>query len=131
RQTSTQLAADDLDTLLLTQPDLPADVRATIQKRIDGYKATVSRYESEPATGEGKQELLVTAQGYEQSRDHAHAQEPNFAYAQVLFQIAIVLSSVAIVSAARWLLYGGLALGGLALLLMLNGYLLLVHLPTL
>lgn len=131
RQTSTQLAADDLDTLLLTQPNLPADMRANIQARIDSYKATVSRYESEPATGEGKQELLVTAQGYEKQREHAHAQEPNFAYAQALFQIAIVLSSVAIVASSRWLLYGGLALGVMALLLMLNGYLLLVHLPAL
>jgi hypothetical protein len=81
--------------------------------------------------GEGKQELLVTAQGYEQTRDHAHAQEQSFAYSQALLQIAIVLSSVAIVASSRWLLYGGFALGAIALLLMLNGYLLLVHLPSL
>src|SRR6476620_9651014 len=56
RQTSTQLAVDSLQTVLLTQPDLSDEARAEIQERIDEYKATVSRYESEPATGEGKQE---------------------------------------------------------------------------
>jgi len=131
RQTDTQLAADNLAVLLLTQPDLPADVRASIQGHIDDYNATVSYYESNPATGEGKKELLVTAAGYVEQREHAHTQEQNFAYAQALFQIAIVLSSVAIVASSRWLLGGGLALGALGLLLMLNGYLLLVHLPTL
>ncbi len=129
RQTSNQLAADELEVLLLTQPTLPADVRANIQGRIDRYKATVSRYESEPTTGEGKKELLATAQGYVRERERAHDQDPNFDYAQALFQIAIVLISVSIVATARWLLGVGLALGVLGLLLMLNGYLLLFHLP--
>lgn len=129
RQTSNQLAADELEVLLLTQPTLPADVRANLQGRIERYKATVRRYESEPATGEGKKELLATAQGYERERERARAQDPNFDYAQALFQIAIVLSSVSIVATARWLLGVGLALGVLGLLLMLNGYLLVVHLP--
>src|SRR5215471_5004475 len=52
RQTSTQLAADSLATVLLTQPDLSQDARAQIQARIDAYNATVARYESDPATGE-------------------------------------------------------------------------------
>src|SRR5919198_157675 len=55
RQTSNQLAADSLEALLVSRPDLTADARGEIQKRIDGYNATVARYESEPATGEGKQ----------------------------------------------------------------------------
>ncbi len=57
------------------------------------------------------------------------AQDPNFDYAQALLQIAIVLSSVSIVATARWLLGVGFVLGALGLLLMLNGYLLLIHLP--
>src|SRR5215470_19219862 len=36
RQTSTQLAADALETVLLTQPELSAEARAQIQSRIDG-----------------------------------------------------------------------------------------------
>jgi hypothetical protein len=129
RQTSTQLAADSLQTVLLTQPDLSDDARAQIQERIDQYKATVARYESEPATGEGKQELLQTAQAFVQRRDRAARQDPNFDYAQALYQIAIVLGSVSIVAASRRLLQVALGLGAAATLLMLNGFLLVVDLP--
>src|SRR5436309_14472579 len=48
RQTSNQLAADQLEVLLTTQPDLSADTRQQVQRQIDIYKATVARYESEP-----------------------------------------------------------------------------------
>src|SRR5437867_7172988 len=40
RQTSNQLAADELETLLASQTDLGADARAQIQQRLDRYKAT-------------------------------------------------------------------------------------------
>ena len=130
RQTSTQLAADSLEALLLTQPDMAADARAQMQNRIDQYRATVARYESEPATGEGKQELLQTAQGYAQRRDRAARQDPNFDYAQALFQIAIVLGSVSIVAGSRPLLGLAITLGVAATALMLNGFLLIVDLPV-
>ncbi len=129
RQTSTQLAADSLRTTLLTQPDLPDDARAQIQARIDGYNATVARYETDPSTGEGKQELLQSAQTYADRRDRAAQQDPNFDYAEALYQIAIVLGSVSIVATSRRLLLVALVLGGIATLLMLNGFLLLVVLP--
>src|ERR687885_2293898 len=82
RQTSNQLAAEELQALLLTQPTLAADARAQIQQRIDGFRATAARYESEPSTGEAKQELLARAQALEQRRDRAAQQDPNFYYAQ-------------------------------------------------
>ena len=126
RQTSDQLAADQLEAMLLTQPDLPEDMRAQLQSRIEGYKATVARYESDPSTGEGKQELLLKALDYEQRRDRAARQDPNFDSAQALFQIGIVLGSVSIVAVSRRLLLLGIILGALATLLMLNGYFLLL-----
>ncbi len=129
RQTSNQLAADQLEAFLLVNPGVSADARTTIQSQIDTYRATVARYESEPATGEGKQELLVKAQAYEQRRDRAAKQDPNFDYAQALYQISIVLGSVSIVAASRRLLLLGVALGVLATLLMINGFALLVDLP--
>jgi hypothetical protein len=130
RQTSNQLAADSLEALLLAQPTLSDDARGQIQKRIDGYKATVTRYESDPSTGEGKQELLDTARGYEQRRDRAAKQDPNFDFAQALYQIAIVLGSVSIVAASRRLLLVGVGLGVIATALMLNGFFLFVDLPV-
>ena len=129
RQTSNQLAADELESLLLTQPGLAAESRALIQQRIDRYNATIARYESDPQTGEGKQELLSKAQAYEARRNHAAKQDPNFDFAQAMYQIAIVLGSVSIVAASRRLLLVGVGLGLLATLLMLNGFLLTVELP--
>jgi hypothetical protein len=129
RQTSTQLAANELEALLMAQPGITDAARAQITERIDQYKATVARYESEPSTGEGKQELLVKAQAYDQRRDRAARQDPNFDFAQAFFQISIVLGSVSIVAASRPLLLLSVGLGGAATLLMLNGFLLLFELP--
>ena len=129
RQTSNQLAANELEALLLAQPGITDEARAQIRARIDQYKATVARYESEPSTGEGKQELLAKAQAYDQRRDRAAKQDPNFDFAQAFFQISIVLGSVSIVAASRPLLLLGLGLGSVATLLMLNGFLLLFELP--
>jgi len=54
---------------------------------------------------------------------------PSFNYAQALFQIAIVLGSVSIVSMSRPVQIASIALGVIALLLMLNGYFFHVALP--
>ncbi|MBV9326839.1 MAG: DUF4337 domain-containing protein [Chloroflexi bacterium] len=129
RATSTQLAADALQTVLLTQPGLSDDARAQIQQRLDSYQATIARYQSEPSTGQGQQELLQTAQDYVDRRDRAAQRDPNFDYAQALYQIAIVLGSVSIVATSRHLLLVAIGLGALATLLMLNGFFLIVPLP--
>ena len=129
RQTDTQLAADQLAALLLTQPALTSAATAAIQKQIDGDRAMVAHFESDPATGNGKKELLAQAQALDARRAHTEKQLPNFEIAQGLLQIGIVLGSVSIVAAARWLLWTGVGLGAAALLLLLNGHLLLVELP--
>ncbi len=128
RQTATQLAADELEVLLATRPDVPAEARADVQRRLEQYRATVARFESDPVGGEGKQELSVRARGYEADRARAEQQDNNFDYAQALFQIAIVLGSVSIVAASRPLLLICLALGAVGVLLTINGFFLLVNL---
>jgi len=130
RQTSYQLAAGDLQALVQTNPTRPAAARASIQARIAGYKKTAARYEDDPsAGGQGKKQLLEQAHRYEEERDRAEHQVPSFNYAQALFQIAIVLGSVSIVSMSRPVQIASIALGVIALLLMLNGYFFHVALP--
>ena len=129
RQTDYQLAADDLELMLLSQPNLPPEAQQQVQQRLERYKATVARYESDPVEGEGKRELAERARGYEASRARAEEQDNNFDYAQALFQIAIVLGSVSIVATSRRLLWLCLGLGAIASLLTLNGFFLLVSLP--
>ena len=131
RQTSYQLAADELELTLLNNTAMPAEARKAIQAKLDAYRKTIERYESEPDTREGKKELLQRAQQHEAARDHALKQDPYFDYAEALLQIAIVLISVAIVAGVPWLAYFGGALGLIALLLSVNGFLLLVEIPGL
>jgi hypothetical protein len=114
---------------LVAQPDLSPEARAIVQRNLDRYRATAARYESEPDTGEGKQELLTRAHAAEARRERAHQQDNNFDYAVALFQIAIVVGSVSLAAASRWLLGASIALGVVASLMMINGYFLLVKLP--
>lgn len=131
RQTAIRLAADHLELAVLSDPSIPDAAKAVLARKVDGYRKTVARYESEPDTGEGKKELLVRAKEYEAKRDHALRQDPYFDYAEALLQIAIVLISVAIIAELGWLVAVGAMLGGIGVLLMVNGYLLLVEIPGL
>jgi hypothetical protein len=121
RQTDNLLAADELESLLATTNPNEAARQAIVQ-RIDRYRATAARYESEPETGEGKVELLERARGLEQQRDVAAERNKSFDYATVLLQIGIVLASVAILAVSRPLLLGSMALGAVATLLLVNGF---------
>jgi hypothetical protein len=129
RQTVYQLTAEQLDSELLALPDIPEAARAKIQDRIQRYRERVDRYESDPATGDGKKELLAKAKEWEARRDHAAERDPNFDFAEALFQIAIVLGSVSIVAASRSLVKLSAVLAITGTLLMVNGYFLFVPLP--
>lgn len=127
RQTANQIAANEVEALLaIENPAQP--VRAQLETQLAAYQANVQRYESEPETGEGKQELLVKARAYESSRDLALVQAHSFIYAQVLLQIAIVLGSVAILALHRGVVAVSGVLAVAALLLLANGYLDVSHL---
>jgi hypothetical protein len=131
RQVSFQLAANDLELALVRDPAMPPEAKAAVEKRIKEYRDTATRYESDPKEKDGKKEILAQAREAEAARDVAARRDPYFDYAEALLQIAIVLSSVAIIATSAPLLLIGNVLGGLATLLMLNGYLLLVRVPML
>jgi len=129
RQTVYQLTAEQLEAELLSQPGMPEEARSKIGGMIKRFRERVDRYESDPATGEGKKELLARAKEFEAKRDHAAERDPNFDFAEALFQIAIVLGSVSIVAVSRSLVKLSGALAVVGTLLMINGHFLLVHLP--
>src|SRR5215470_13465876 len=74
RQTDYQIAAEELELLAAGMPGLTADHLARVDRLVKRYRETAERYESEPARGEGKKELLVKATDWEHKRDHAAAQ---------------------------------------------------------
>ena len=128
RRTSTQLAKDQLELMLLAQGDSwSAEAREAAQTRIAAYDADVDRFRNEPE--EGTQDLAKKARDLEARREHALKQDPNFDFAEGLFQIGIVIASVSIITKVRALLFASGALGLVALLLMLNGFFLFTELP--
>jgi len=129
RQTLYQTSAAQLELLADGAAALSESDKTKAAATIKRYRDIVARYDSEPATGEGKKELMAKAKEWDHKRDHAAAKIPNFEYAEAAFQIAIVLGSVAIVAASSALLGVSGVLAGLGVLLTLNGYLLLVPLP--
>jgi hypothetical protein len=131
RQTSYALAADQMELAWVNDPALPDAAKVALQRKVGDYRRTIARYDSEPATGEGKKELMAKAKEYEQKRDRALKQDPYFDYATALLQIAIVLISIAIVAYQRWLALLGGGLGIIGALLMVNGFYLIVQIPWL
>ena len=131
RQTAYALAADEMELAWTQDPQLPEEARAALRRKVEDYRRTVERYETEPDTGEGKKELIAKAREQEVKRDHALKQDPYFDYAEALLQIAIVLISVSLVADQVWLSFLGGGVGVLGALLMLNGFLMLVELPFL
>jgi hypothetical protein len=129
RQVQHQTAAELLELLAAAAPGLTPDRAAKVDQLVKAYRDTAARYESEPAKGEGKKELLAKAQEWGAKRDHAAAQIPNFEYAEALLQIAIVLGSVAIVATSPALLGVSGVLTVFGVLFTLNGFLLVVPLP--
>ena len=87
-------------------------------KRADELRAKVARYESDPATGEGKKELLAKAKVLEDERDAAKARSPYFSFASAALQIAIVLSSTAILAVSMEMLWASIACGIIGALLL-------------
>lgn len=138
RQTVYKLAVDDLAMQIeLSGESLTPAARQALQARIGAYQTIIDRYESEPdpdnpddfLKGEGKQELSQRARFYEAQRDEAMARDRSFDLAEALFQIAIVLASVAILAYSRPARALALLFAVIAVGFMVNGFLLLAPLP--
>lgn len=80
-------------------------------KKADALKAKIDRYESDPATGEGKKELMAKAKGLEADRAVAKQRSPWYTYSGSLFQIAIVLLTASILAVSMPLFWGSLGVG--------------------
>src|SRR5574337_692134 len=102
---------------------LAPDVRKTLEDMQAKFEGEAARYAKE------KKEIEPEARRHEARRDLAGARSLNYHYAEVLFQISIVLGSVAILSESRNSLIVCLVLAAAAGLLAANGLLLLVPLP--
>jgi len=131
RRNATYLAVDQLDLFLAALPEMPASARKAFDDKIKSYRDTIQRLSTEPEKKEGLDELSVKAKTLEAERDIALRKDPYFDWSQALLQIAIVLASVYLIVGNPSLLGLSAGLSALGVLLMLNGFALLVRLPFL
>ena len=120
KQSLYQMAADDLE-MVLEDKNMAAGPREQLTARLNKYKAAIARYESDPATGEGKKELLANAKQIEAERDRAKKQAPWIGIAGSVMQISIVLVTASMLSAGMLMFWAGLAAQAAALLMMAQG----------
>jgi hypothetical protein len=114
RQTTVRTAAEQTALELLSADETR---RAALTRQIDGWRESATRWESEPATGEGRRELASRARAAEQIRDRSMAAYHHYEVGSAAFQVAIVLASAAIVTSVPLLtiLGGVLGLAGVLL----------------
>ena len=105
KQTLAEMAYDDA-------------ARVKDKAKMAALQAKIDRYESDPKTGEGKQELMAKARALEDERAIAKQRGPWYTYAGSLFQIAIVLLTASILAVNMSLFWASLWVGGVGVALM-------------
>jgi hypothetical protein len=90
-------------------------------KRRAELQAKIDRYETDPAKGEGKKELMAKARALEDARDEAKKHTPWLTFAGTAFQLAIVLLSASILAVSMPMFWGSVAVGIIGSLLMSQG----------
>jgi type IV secretory pathway VirB10-like protein len=91
-------------------------------KKTETLTAKINRYESDPATGEGKKELMAKARKLEEERAVARQRSPYYTYAGSILQISIVLLTAAILAVSMPLFWGSIAVGSFGALLMSQAF---------
>jgi hypothetical protein len=120
-----QLAQESVDAMEdelgnLVNSNTVSQHRTAIEAKIAKNKAMIARYETDPASGEGKKELFARARSYEIDRETAKKRSMWFGSASAALQIAIVLASSSILAVSMPMLIAGGITGILGSVLLVN-----------
>src|SRR5438105_4154502 len=102
RQTVLRTAAEELES---------GNAGEAAKKQVAKWKETAQRYQSEPDTGEGREQLSARAKEAEKKRDRSMAAYHHYELASGAVQIAIVLASASIIAEIIALAWIGAGLG--------------------
>jgi hypothetical protein len=108
---------------LLEKETLKPEIRQKYEALLKKVTAEEQRYNAD------KKEIEREARKLEHERDVNRAKDPYFDYAEVLLQIAIVLSSIAILAHSRLMFTFAITSAVLGTFLSFNGFLMVIHLP--
>ena len=92
------------------------------KKQIDKWRETAQRYQNEPETGEGRDQLAARAKAAEKKRDRSMDSYHNFEAASAAAQIAIVLASASIIAEIAALVWIAAALGVVGIFFCVMGF---------
>ena len=89
--------------------------------KAEKLQAKIARYESDPATGEGKKELMAKARALETERDQVRKSGPWMTFSGMAYQLGIVLLSASILAVSMPLFWGSIVVSAIGALLMSQG----------
>jgi hypothetical protein len=92
------------------------------RKQVDKWRETAQRYQNEPETGEGRDQLAARAKAAEKKRDKSMDAYHNFESAAAAAQIAIVLASASIIAEIAALVWISAALGVVGIFFCVMGF---------
>jgi hypothetical protein len=92
------------------------------RKQAAKWRETAQRYQSEPDTGEGREQLSARAKEAEKKRDRSMAAYHHYELASAAVQIAIVLASASIIAEIMALAWIGGALGAVGVAFCVLGF---------
>ena len=119
RSQKMRLEIDLLERSSSVRPDVKEKLESLLKKTAEEEE----RYNKE------KKEIEQEAKKLEHERDVSRDKDPYFDYAEVLLQIAIVMSSVSILSSSRPVFGFSIVAALLGAVLSFNGYLLIIKIP--
>lgn len=92
------------------------------KKQVDTWRKTAQRYQSEPETREGRDELAARAKQAEKKRDASMAAYHHYEVASAAVQIAIVIASASIIAEIAALVWIAAGLGVVGIVFCLIGF---------
>ena len=112
-----------LETQLAEPSSLKGAERAKVEALAKRFAEEEKRYNAE------KKDIEKDAKKLEHDRDHHRARDPNFEYAEIFLQIAIVTASVAILAESKAMFVFSLVPAVLGVALTANGFVFGLHVP--
>lgn len=92
------------------------------KKQVEKWRETAQRYQSEPETNEGRDQLAARAKAAEKKRETLTAAYHHYETASAAVQIAIVMASASIITGMAALIWISAGLGVVALVFCVIGF---------
>jgi len=116
KQALAEATLDELVALRDSTPNLTAEARASLEKRITAYQANVARYDKE------KKQIQVEAQAHQKEYDDLNMHDDQFDLCEAALSVAIALFGITALTQKRWLIFVAFAFAGFGAIVSFAGF---------